>query len=55
MNIEMFDNMVPWERDIYLNMMIKEIEDENTKLKLAESAKRAAGAKTPQRQKFKRK
>jgi len=55
MNIEIFENMVPWERDVYLNMMIKEIEDENLKLKLEASARRAAGAKGSQRPRLKRK
>jgi hypothetical protein len=27
------ENMIPWERDIYVSMLIQYIEDENQKLK----------------------
>jgi hypothetical protein len=27
------ENMIPWERDIYLNMLIKYLEEEREKLK----------------------
>ena len=27
------ENMIPWERDIYVSMLIQNIEDENQKLK----------------------
>jgi len=45
LDIRIFDSMVPWERDIYLAMMVKAIEEENLKLKLQESARRAASKK----------
>jgi hypothetical protein len=28
------DNMMPWEKSIYVNMLIEHIEEENEKLKL---------------------
>lgn len=27
------ESMIPWERDIYINMLMKHIEEENEKLK----------------------
>jgi hypothetical protein len=27
------DNMLPWERDIYVNMLIRYLEEENEKMK----------------------
>jgi len=30
------DNMLPWERDIYLNMLIQYLEEENEKIKTAQ-------------------
>ena len=30
------DNMIPWERDIYLNLLIKYIAEENERLKRAQ-------------------
>ena len=27
------DNMLPWERDIYVNMLIRYLEEENDKIK----------------------
>jgi hypothetical protein len=27
------DNMLPWERDVYLNMLIRFLEEENEKIK----------------------
>jgi len=27
------DNMIPWERDIYVSMLVKYIEEENEKIK----------------------
>lgn len=31
------DNMIPWERDIYVTMLIQYIEEENQKLKQKQS------------------
>ena len=44
-NPDIFDNMIPWEKDIYVNMIVKKVEEENEKAKLKEAANRAA-AKT---------
>ena len=30
------DNMLPWERDIYVNMLIQYLEEENEKIKTAQ-------------------
>ena len=27
------DNMLPWERDVYLNMLVRFLEEENEKIK----------------------
>lgn len=34
------ENMLPWERDIYVNMLIQYIEDENEKIKQKQAARR---------------
>ena len=34
------ENMIPWERDIYVNMLIQYIEEENEKIKQQQSARR---------------
>jgi hypothetical protein len=34
------DNMIPWERDIYVTMLIQYIEEENQKLKERNSQRR---------------
>jgi hypothetical protein len=34
--------MVPWEKDLYVSMLSNKVEEENDKLKLEESARRAA-------------
>jgi hypothetical protein len=30
------DNMLPWERDIYVNMLVQFLEEENEKIKTAQ-------------------
>jgi hypothetical protein len=45
--------MVPWEKDVYLAMMVQAVEEENLKLQLQEAAKRAS-AKGPRRPRMKR-
>ncbi|MFY7937529.1 MAG: hypothetical protein ACOVOQ_09130 [Flavobacterium sp.] len=30
------DNMLPWERDIYVNMLVQYLEEENEKIKTAQ-------------------
>jgi hypothetical protein len=47
LDIRLFDSMVPWERDVFLTMMVQTVEEENLRLKLQESAKRAASKKGP--------
>jgi hypothetical protein len=34
------ENMLPWERDIYVNMLIQYIEEENQKIKERQAARR---------------
>jgi hypothetical protein len=34
------DNMLPWEREIYITMLIKYLEEENEKIKLLNAQKR---------------
>lgn len=41
-----FDEMIPWERDVYLGMMVKEIENENLKKQLAAQEAKARGQPT---------
>jgi hypothetical protein len=38
---EVFDNMVPWEKDLYIKMLIAKVSEENEKLKMDQSASRA--------------
>ena len=33
-----FDDMIPWERDILLNLLAKEVEEENLRIKLEQQA-----------------
>ena len=54
LDIRLFDEMVPWERDIYLTMMVNAVEEENLRLKLQESAKRAASKKATRPKRIKR-
>lgn len=35
--------MVPWERDIYLEMLFKKVEEENEKEQMRQSQRRARG------------
>jgi hypothetical protein len=30
------ENMIPWERDVYVNMLMKYLEEENEKIKQAQ-------------------
>lgn len=53
LDIRIFDSMVPWEKDVYLAMMVQAVEEENLKLQLQEAAKRAS-AKGPRRPRMKR-
>lgn len=34
------ENMIPWEREIYLTMLIKHLEEENEKIKMQQRAKK---------------
>jgi hypothetical protein len=38
---ETFDNMVPWEKEIYIKMLIAKVSEENEKAKIEQSALRA--------------
>ncbi len=40
----MYDDMVPWERDVLISLLVQEVEKENEKRKLEEQAKRARRA-----------
>ncbi len=35
------DDLIPFEKDIYVGMLVKKIEEENEKLKLEQSERRA--------------
>jgi hypothetical protein len=43
MDVRIFDEMIPWERDLMLNMMIREIEEENLEHKLKAQQQRVTG------------
>jgi hypothetical protein len=45
MDIEAFDRMVPWERDLYLSMLTKKVEEENERIKQIEAENRVRAAK----------
>jgi hypothetical protein len=34
------ENMIPWEKDIYVNMLIRYLEEENEKVKAANQQRR---------------
>ena len=34
------ENMIPWERDVYIAMLVQYIEEENEKIKQQQSARR---------------
>ena len=34
------ENMIPWERDLYITMLIQYIEEENEKIKKQQSSRR---------------
>lgn len=40
--IEQFDNCIPWEKDLYVGMLNKKVEEENEKTKLKNAANRVA-------------
>ena len=40
------ENMIPWEKDIYVNMLIRYLEEENEKVKAANQQRRQEMAKT---------
>lgn len=40
--VNQFDNVLPWEKDLYVNMLSQKVEEENEKLKLEEAAREAA-------------
>lgn len=37
---ELFDRLMPWERDVYLGMLTKKIEEENEKIKQIQAENR---------------
>lgn len=41
-SVDEFENMIPWEKDLYVGMITKKVEEENEKIKLKQSANRAA-------------
>jgi hypothetical protein len=41
-DFRMFDDMMPWERDAYIGMLLSTVEAENEKIKLENAAKKAA-------------
>ena len=36
-----FEEMIPWEKDIYVDMLVSKVQEENEKKKLEQSARRA--------------
>lgn len=40
-NLSDLENMIPWERDLYMNMLIKHVSEENEKIKLEKQQRRA--------------
>jgi predicted CopG family antitoxin len=40
----MFDDMIPWERDVHIAMIIKNVEEDNEKEKLKQQERRARRA-----------
>jgi len=42
LNPEMFDNMMPWERDVYLTMLTQKIEEENEKIRQKQAESRTS-------------
>jgi hypothetical protein len=42
MDFTIFDDMMPWERDAYIAMLVAKIEEENERIKLENAAIRAA-------------
>lgn len=43
MDPEMFDRLIPWERDLYLTMLMQKVEEENERLKQIEAERRVKG------------
>ena len=41
--ISTFDEMIPWEKDIYVGMLMTKVQEENEKIKLQNAANRVAG------------
>ena len=41
-DFRMFDDMMPWEKDTYLGMLINKVEEENEKAKLKAQERKAA-------------
>jgi hypothetical protein len=39
-NLEELENMLPWERDIYVSMLIQWVEEENAKIKQKNAERR---------------
>lgn len=42
---KVFDDMIPWEREIYLAMLAKEVEEENLRIQLEMANRKATGKK----------
>jgi hypothetical protein len=40
----MFDDMIPWQRDVYIAMLIRQVEEDNEKEKLKQQERRARAA-----------
>jgi hypothetical protein len=45
-NLSELENMLPWERDVYLAQLIEYIEVENERIKLAHIESKRAGSRT---------
>lgn len=43
MDIETLDRLMPWERELYIGMMIDEVKNENFKLQMAAAQRHSKG------------
>jgi hypothetical protein len=50
----MFDDMIPWEKDLYISLMIKQVEEENLKAQLEAANAKATGKARPRTPKKRR-
>lgn len=44
-NPDLFDDKIPWEKEIYINLLVKKVKEEEEQKKLKEMARKAARRK----------